>query len=110
MLFASITGFFIWLVLGQIYVTSMWLNVPICFYNNAQFKIDAPEHIAVKLKGTRSTLFNFQKDAIAVHIDAQGLKVGENRIPITPDNLLINPNIIATDYNPSYLIINLSTI
>lgn len=103
-----IIGYLFWLLISDAYITNIWVEVPLCFYNNDQnIAIEAPEKIYVQLKGKRSRLYNLDKKSLAIHINAQDLKPALNSCKLTADHLFLPSGIILSDYCPGNLIIKL---
>ncbi len=103
-----ILGFLLWSTVSDLFTHSVWLQVPICFYNTGSETIKAPEAMSVELTGKRSYIRRIQKETVAVHIDAHTLKPGRNHLTITRDNLLMPPEITVTTVIPHKLIVHLT--
>jgi YbbR domain-containing protein len=103
-----IIGYLLWSVVADSYVTSIWVDVPLCFYNNDQAMcVEAPEMVNVQLKGRRAVLYNLDKKSLAIHINIQDLKPGLNPYTLTTKDLFLSPAITLGDYIPYKVIIKL---
>lgn len=105
---ALVIGYILWSILSEVYNTSVWLEVPLCFYNNiTEAKITAPDSIKIQIKGKKNLLNYIDKDNLIAHIDTQGLKPGLNKVAITNENLFLSENILIANYVPNNLIVKL---
>jgi hypothetical protein len=102
---ALIIGFLFWTIIGDSFQNHVWIKVPIAFYNGGQKKIAAPATIAVELRGKRNHLRQIDTSTLAVHIDANRLKVGPNHIPLTADLLFLPSTLQVGDSIPTNLLI-----
>lgn len=103
-----ILGYCLWSMLGDLFQSTLWINVPLCFYNNEKnITIDAPESIQVMLSGKRSHLYNISSADLAIHINLNNLKSGDNYYILTDKNLFLPAEVKLTDYNPHNLMIKL---
>ena len=69
-----IGGFSVWVILGQMMVTSVWFSIPVSFYNIELISIVAPETILVHLAGKRMDLRALDTQQLALHLDGNQLK------------------------------------
>lgn len=102
-----IFGFLLWVTLSQSYQTTVWLTVPVCFYNNEQKNITAPETIQIELQGKRTDLMLLDLSRLAVHLDAQQLTQPIQTVAISAHNLFLPDSIKLVHYTPSNITINL---
>jgi YbbR domain-containing protein len=88
-------GYSLWLYVGELYPTTLWSLIPLCFYNQKPTRaIQAQEHVWVQLQGTRSRLCSMNKKNVFVHINAQELQNGTNYYALTTKNIIL-PNAIT---------------
>ncbi|MBA3954021.1 hypothetical protein H0X48_01760 [Candidatus Dependentiae bacterium] len=106
---ALIIGYSLWSFVGEAFPATLWLSVPLCFYNQtATIKIDAPEKLWVKLHGKRSYLHRLDNHTLAAHINAQELHVGPQNYTITAKSLLLPSTITVSETIPHTLLFTLS--
>ena len=98
---ALVLSFSLWTILSESSLTSIWLTVPLCFYNkNDNLTIKAPETLQVELKGKRSHLKLLNKATVALHIDAQSLVPGPNALSVNHNDLMLPSTIVVADTFP----------
>ena len=104
-----ILGFTLWYIFSQGQTISVWLDVPISFYDIPEHMIiHCPETIAINITGKRVDLLHLSRQHMATHINAQNLPQGISNITITP-NLLFLPNSVKLlHYNPSNITVKLT--
>lgn len=100
-----ILGYYFWSISGTFFLATRSYNVPLCFYNVQDKKIEAPETVKVYLKGTRNALSCMNPDTLGVHINAQNLKEGINICQIDNKNLMLAKSIAVVGYQPANLMI-----
>jgi hypothetical protein len=106
---ALILGYTLWSILGETFPTTRWFKVPLCFYNTQPTKsVTAPETLWVQLKGRRSALNTLDSTNLAVHVDAQHLKVGPNGLALTAEHLLLPSPIALQEYTPQNILITVT--
>lgn len=106
---ALIIGYSFWALIGEAFPATLWLSVPLCFYNQQETKkIDAPETIWVKLHGKRSHLYAIDKEALAAHINVEELHSGPQSYSITAKSLLLPPTISVSETIPHVIQLTLS--
>ncbi len=105
-----IFGFLVWVLLSQSYQTTLWLKVPLCFYNQQGKTIQAPEMISVQLQGTRADLLLLDLKQLAVHVDAHQLTQPIQSVAINSHNLFLPDSIKLVHYTPSNITITLQSI
>ncbi len=98
-----IFGFVVWCMLSEYQTITLEQTIPVCFYNADNLTITANEEIQVTLSGKRSTIYWFDKEQLALHIDAHTLHMGHNIISITPKAIFLPETIKLIDYSPSAL-------
>ncbi len=104
-------AYIFWSILGEGHPSSIWITVPLCFYNTSKNKkITAPETIAIQLKGKRSALYALDWPSLAVHIDVHSLKEGPNSYTLTSSNVLLPNSLVLANYRPSNVVIVISTV
>ena len=107
---ALILGSSLWLMISSVHTTTLWVEVPVSFYNqHDHIVINAPETIQVQLSGNRSALRAIDPDRLAVHIDAQELHNGKNPITLHAHNLFLPDLISVVNYSPLNSYIEKST-
>jgi hypothetical protein len=96
-------GYTFWYIFGNSHSTTVWITVPLCFYNiPIATTIKGPDTISVKLCGKRSELCALESDQLAVHIDAQQFVQGKNRISLSEQSIFLPASIKLVHYNPSH--------
>ena len=105
---AIIIGYGIWSLLAGIYTQSVWVDVPVRFYNvSDQAPISAqPETMKINFIGKRADL-KYCKD-IALNLDAAQFNPGQHCIAPTQAQLFLPKGIKLVHSIPSSLIINAS--
>lgn len=105
-IFALIIGYCLWSFLGDIYLQTSTIKVPICFYDVPDEKeiIAHPESITIQIRGKRSDLK--QCDDLAFHINAKSLAPGQHAIAPSEDQLFLPKTVNMVHYKP--LAINLT--
>ena len=102
-------AYIFWSIVGESYPSSLWISLPVCFYNNEKnIEINAPELVNVQLKGRRSALYSLDFSTLAIHIDIHELKQGPNSYMLTSNNLLLPLSVALGTYTPSNFVITLS--
>jgi hypothetical protein len=99
-------GFGLWYILSQPQHVHVNITTPVCFYNSATRKIEAPESIDLELVGKRSDIKRLSRKNLALHLDAQQLHEGEQHIIINEQHLFLPASIKLVNCTPSHLIIN----
>ncbi len=103
-----ILGFLLWSTVSDLFTQSIWISVPVCFYNTNQEKISAPETISIELAGKRSHIRQINKDTLALHIDARTLHPGDNHLTITRDHLFMPPSISVATVIPHKVVVRVT--
>lgn len=105
-----IIGYLTWSILAQSNIINKKITVPIVFYNHQNLNIQTSGQITLEITGQRGIINNIDNKDVAVHIDAQELKLGDNLYIITKENLFLAPDVILSNYNPHMLKINVQKI
>lgn len=101
-LISLLLGYTFWYIFGNSHTSTAWITIPLCFYNVPEAQtIRAPETISVKVAGKRSDLRSLDPEQLAIHINAEKLKLGRNLISITDEALFLPESIKLVHYNPS---------
>lgn len=104
-----ILGFLLWSSVSELFTRSLWVAVPLSFYNNKEGrKISSPETINVELSGKRSHIKHIDKNTLALHIDAQSLHLGDNHLTITREQLLMPPSIAVATVIPQKVVVRVT--
>ncbi len=104
-----ILGFLLWSTVSELFTRSLWVAVPLSFYNtNEGTKISAPETVNIELSGKRSHMKQIDKKTLALHIDAQSLQLGENHLTITREQLLMPPSISVATVIPQKVVVQVT--
>ncbi len=107
---ALIIGGSLWLMISSLHTTTLWVELPISFYNqHDNLVINAPETIQIQLSGNRSALRAIDTGNLAVHIDAQELHNGKNPLELHAHNLFLPDLISVVNYCPLHSYIEKST-
>lgn len=102
---AVFIAFFCWSQLTVLHQHTMSFNVPLCFFNQEQLALEAPETVAVTLRGKKADLARLDHSALALHIDAAQLKMGNNGIMVTNKDLFLPESVAVVHYYPLPLVI-----
>jgi len=98
---ALIIGSSLWLTISSLHNTTLWVELPISFYNqHDHIVINAPETIQVQLSGNRTAIRMINVDELAIHIDVQKLNAGKNLIELHAHNLFLPELISVVNYSP----------
>lgn len=98
---ALLLGFFAWFIVSRLHKTTVWVEVPLSFYNNHDHVvINAPESLHVQLSGYRDVIRSIDHDSLAVHIDIHDLNEGKNPIRVHAQNLFLPDLISVVNYSP----------
>lgn len=85
---------------------TLQVTVPLCFSEFEQsYAIQAPEKIAITVKGKRSDIYALDKKSLAAHINVSKLLPGKHGIMLTEQHFFLPKNIVLTHYKPSNLCI-----
>ncbi len=104
-----ILGFLLWSSVCELFTRSLWVAVPISFYNNKDArKISSPETINIELSGKRSHIKHVDKKNLALHVDAQSLHMGDNHLAVTREQLLMPPSISVATVIPQKVVIRVT--
>lgn len=98
---SGIIGITFWLMASQSYKATLQCTVPVCFYASpADRIIKAPETVSVTLCGKRNDLKALERSSLAIHINAQKLAIGPNRIVVSHATLFLPKSINVLNYTP----------
>lgn len=101
-----ILGYSLWTILSQSQHTTMWTEVPVCFYQKTDGHcVTAPESIKVALRAKKSHLQTIDFNTLAVHVNASKLKEGDNQLLLNGSHLLLPDAIKLVHYNPANFLI-----
>ncbi len=75
---AFIIGYSLWAYKSADQKITRWFTVPVCFYNDKQVSLEAPELVAIQLQATRSFMQTLDATQLALNIDCQSLINGPN--------------------------------
>jgi len=103
-----IFGFLLWYTVCDLFPSTTWVKVPIYFYNAGSKVISAAETIEVELSGKRINISRLDKDQLAVHLNAQALKLGHNYVSIGREDLLMPSSITVVSSIPQKLLVQVS--
>lgn len=99
---ACMLGLLCWLKYSHDTPVSYWITLPISFYNAPEdLTIHAPEHIQAQVRAKRTALYFLDASKCAVHLDAQQLALGSNRIHIGPQDICLPEAVGVVHYSPS---------
>lgn len=102
-----IFGYCVWSMFSARNVSTMELEVPLCFFNKpTSLQLQAPETITVQLSGKRSTLRALDRNTLAIHIDASRLHEGANPLVLENETLFLPSTIKLIHYIPANLVIH----
>ena len=101
-------GYSFWYIASYNHVITLQFNVPLCFSNVPEhYAIEAPEKIAITIRGQRSDIYSLEKKALAAHINLQKFLPGKHGIIVTEQHLFLPKNIVLAHYKPSNLSISI---
>ena len=100
-------GYTFWIIISSYQQTNISFDVPISFYNTKNIVIDSPQSVSLTVLTKREMLYKKSKD-IAVHINANQLKEGKNKIHLTQSHLFLPDGLEMVNYNPSSIIVTIS--
>lgn len=107
-LISLILGYSFWYAFSHSHTTSMWVSVPVTFYNLPKHcSVIGPETIALKITGRRSDIRCLDFEHLALTVNAEHLKKGKNLLNVDEEQLLLPHSIKLLHYNPSNPIIEL---
>ena len=104
---SGIIGFLLWSSINGLFTQTTWVTLPISFYNKANKQIDTVDSVSIELSAQRSYLRQLSLDNLAVHIDANTLKLGDNQIKVSPEQLFLPDTISINAIIPEQIIITL---
>lgn len=102
---AVVIAFFFWSELTVLHQQTTTINAPLCFFNQEQISLDAPETVTITLRGKKADLAQLHYSDLAVHIDAAKLQKGKNGIVITNKDIFLPESISVVHYYPLPLVI-----
>lgn len=105
-----IFGYCIWSMLSASHVTTVELDVPLCFFNRPALALQAPETVTVQLSGKRTALRALNTKTLAIHIDASRMHIGANPIVLETETLFLPNTIKLLHYSPTNLVIHAAEI
>ena len=99
---ACMLGVLCWLKYSHNAPVHCWVTLPISFYNTPEDqKIDAPELVQVHIRGKRTDLYLLDTNKCAIHLDAQHLAPGMNKVHIASGDICLPEAVTMVNYNPS---------
>lgn len=109
-LLSMFIGFSLWSNMTQWITQTVWLNLPICFYNGDELnfsKIDSPRTINVRLKGPANLIKTIKNQNPALHIDLKSLNLEENRIELSKKLMFLPDAVNIVEARPAFIKINI---
>lgn len=106
-LYSVIIGFSFWYFLTSFRPIEITLAVPLSFYGQdiETHSFISNELISVTLKGLKSDFYNMQFRNLAIYINSETLKLGENALALNPKDLFLPDEIKLLHYKPSNIVI-----
>jgi hypothetical protein len=102
-------GYSLWFYTGQLYSSSQWIQVPLCFYNIPEHtRIQAPETVWVELTGKRMHVRTLDINTLAIHVNAQAYTPGKQAYNVTAQDLFLPASIAITACKPAVITITLT--
>lgn len=102
-------GYSLWFYAGQVYPSSQWVEVPLCFYNvPARMRIQAPETVSIELTGKRMHLRTLDLNSLAIHVNTQEYTLGKQAYSVTPRDVFLPTSIEITACKPPVISITLT--
>lgn len=101
-----ILGFSCWyLFMYQQYIDQQ-IMIPVSFHNLPKDKsIIAPELVEITIRGKRADIYGIDSTTSSFHINAKSLKIGNNKIPILPDQFSLPEHISLLSCRPSTILV-----
>ena len=98
---AGMLGVLCWLKYSHDTPVHCWIRLPVSFYNTSEDqKINAPEQIHAHIRGKRTDLYLLDASKCAIHLDAQHLAAGINKVHITPGDICLPEAVTMVNYSP----------
>jgi len=105
---APIMGYGFWYMLSYNQVISVWLTIPISFYNIPQHvTLDTVETVSINIAARRSHLYSLDTRYFFIHIDAQHFHPGTNYFTMTTNQVLLPRTITLLQYKPANICIHM---
>lgn len=102
-------GYSFWYIASYNHIVTLQCNVPLCFSAlSHEYSIQAPEKIAITIKGKRSDIYSLERKALAAHINVNKLLPGKHGIMLTEQHFFLPKNIALTNYKPANLSITIT--
>lgn len=102
-------GYTIWIFASNFTWVSKEISVPICFYQNVDRHIQAPEFVLIKITGPRNQMHHIKVSELAMHVDISDLKEGDHEIMLNPANLFLPETLKLVELIPATISCNIST-
>lgn len=106
---AVVFGYTLWKSMSDIHKVQISMRAPISFYNEQGVTLDAPESVGVTLFAHRDTIYQLTRE-IAVHIDAQTLTTGTNKVALNEKILLLPDSVKLVDCEPDSVTISVEKV
>jgi len=106
---ALILGYLTWFFIAQYQNVTHSYIIPICFYNDENIEIIAPQSIKIKIQGHRLDIFKLHQQDLAIHLDATSFHNGINEIILNKENLFLPETLKLINLIPSYISINVTS-
>lgn len=85
------------------------MTVPLCFYGTSEDKeVRAPESVAVTLSGKREDLIALDLNNIALHINMEELRMGDNLIEVSTEKLFLPSTVKVVHWSPLNPVVTLT--
>lgn len=102
-------GYSFWYIASYNHIVTLQCNVPLCFSALSHtYSIQAPEKVAITIKGKRSDIYSLEKKALAAHINVNKLLPGKHGIMLTEQHFFLPKSIVLTNYKPANLCITIA--
>ncbi|HSW76576.1 MAG TPA: hypothetical protein VLG50_06000 [Candidatus Saccharimonadales bacterium] len=98
----------LWFFASQYQWTTRQYTVPLCFYQNQERTISAPETVTIQISGPRKAMYQFNPAQSAVHVDASHFAQGDHEILLNRENLFLPDAIKLVNLIPSHIAIHIS--
>ena len=98
---AFIIGYSLWAYKATDQKLTKWFTIPVCFYNDKQAQLQAPEFIAIQLQATRSSLQRLNVKQLSLNIDCESLINGPNVLTNYESFLFLPTDIKVLQWSPS---------
>lgn len=106
---ALLLGYTIWLFGSNYQWITQRYTIPICFSQENERTIQAPESVSIKISGPRNQMHHLNHTDLAVHIDTSSLKDGNHEIMLSSSNLFLPETLKLVELIPATISCNIQS-